>query len=66
LLADRPLVQGDAEFRRDAGLQIAPPPAHYAVFRSVGTGLDPGGKHRHLLRGQPPGALRPPQVHQAR
>ena len=66
LLADRPLVQGDAELRRNAGLKIAPPPAHHTIFLSVRASLDSRGKRRHLFRGQPPGALWHRPVHQSR
>ena len=64
-LADWALVQDDAEHRRDAGLQILPPPAHHPVAHRVRTGRDPSGKRGHLIRGhlirghlirgQPPG-----------
>ena len=57
-------MQGDAELHRDAGLQIAPPPAHQPVLFGIGTGLDPTGKRRHLSGRQPSGALRNPPLHQ--
>ena len=50
-------MQGDAELRRDAGLQIAPPPARQPVLLRVRASLDPSREHRHLVLGQPPGAL---------
>lgn len=49
-----------AERGRDAGLQVATPPAQHTIPRRVGTGLDPGldpgRKHGQLIRGQPPGS----------
>ena len=65
LLADRPLMQGNAELGLDAALQIAAPPAHHDVARRVGTGFDPGRKLGQLLRHKPPGPLRHRPVHQA-
>ena len=40
LLANRPLMQCDAERSLDAVLQILAPPAHHAVPHRVGTGRD--------------------------
>ena len=62
LLADCPFMQLHAKLRRDPLLQIAPTPAHYAVFLCVGTGIDPIRKRCQLLGRQPPGVFKHPPV----
>jgi hypothetical protein len=52
-LADRALVQLDAEAPRDHRLQVDPPPAHHAVRSRIRSVLDDGLQLLHLLGREP-------------
>ena len=52
-LADRTLVQLDAEAARDDGLQVDAAPAHHPMPGQVRTGLDPAFQLGLLRRREP-------------
>lgn len=52
-LANRALVVLDPGALGDQRLEVNPPPAHHAMDRTVGTGLDDGGQLGLVRRGQP-------------
>ena len=60
LLADAALLQGNAERGSDAGLQIAPPPAHHTGALPVGTRLDRRPQAWPVARGSAAGGAASP------